>query len=122
MQKLTRRFTCHVGRAWGGVPLFDGRGRASRVECPVPVVLSEWGDAEGRDYVMVVNNSQSENGEVRVWIRGRRPRVAQIGWEGAETLYGAPDGRATMQGTDFVRFCHWLAPGQMELLRVEDGD
>ncbi len=68
---------------------------------------------------MVVNNSQSDSTQAEIWVRGDHPKLHQVGWMGEETLLSGGDGWQATGGTDYVVARPWLAPGQMELYRVE---
>jgi len=114
--------TRSVGRAWGGYPLLDGRDRVIRADSKfgTGLILSEFKHKDGNDYVMVVNNSQTESTQIDLWVRGRQPRLYRVGWEAREDLITCGDGWNVERGEDFVVIHPWLAPGQMELYRVED--
>jgi len=62
---------------------------------------------------MMVNNSQTDNTYATIQVRGRRPRLHQVGWLHKET----PVGRTEV---DFAVAAEWLAPGQMVLYRVQN--
>jgi hypothetical protein len=74
------------------------------------------------DYVMVVNNSQTEPAQAELTVRGREPKLHRVGWmnEEAEVLRG--DGWQAAFAADSVAVRPWLAPGQMELYRAEMRD
>ena len=115
----------HVGRAFGGFPLFDGSmpgSRVSRAEGShdVPLIVSEYRHADGGEYVSVVNNSQTDCGIGTLWLRGRRPALRRVVWGGGEEPVKGGDGWKASQGADYVTVRPWLAPGQMELYRVVD--
>lgn len=81
---LTLRKVSHVGIAWGGVPLFDGGGLISRAQSShdIPLIVSEFTHANGSNYVMVVNNSQSDSTQAEIWVRGDPSEVAPRGLDG----------------------------------------
>lgn len=118
---LTLQNVYHTGEVWGGFPELKDQSRLVRgTEGPLPLIVSEFKDAQGRDYVAVVNNSQSENDQAVIAWRERR-KVIRIGWEGAEeeaTPYlrdWRDRGKADLEPLTGP----WLAPGQMELYRLE---
>lgn len=119
MRELSLVRAQHFGKQYGGVSALDGVGRIVRAESAVPLVLSEFKHKNGSPYVMVVNNSQTKSFEAKVWMRGRRPVLHHVGWQGKEERLG-PEQMGGWQGEDFIRIKHWLSPGQMELYRLEE--
>ena len=119
VKRLTLQDVRHVGTTYGGVAGFDGSGLVSRAESATPLIVSEFRDAKKRDYVMIVNNSQTESTQAAIWVRGERPRLHRVGWRAEEHEVSRGDGWTAMSGADFVTVRPWLAPGQMELYRVE---
>jgi len=115
VSQMTLRKVSHVGEAWGGFPLFDGTGHVSRARSAhgTPLIVSEFKHENGSDYVAVVNNSQTENTMAELWVRGRGVRLVRTGWMGEEV--DATD----QSGEDYATAKHWLAPGQMELYRIQ---
>ncbi|NLX07798.1 MAG: hypothetical protein GXY33_21880 [Phycisphaerae bacterium] len=125
LAKLTLRHVAHVGRAWGGWPLFDGQdGRVSQAKSlhGTDLIVSQFTDAQGADYVAVVNNSQTDSTEAQIRFRARRPRVWHVGWLGQQTPLHENVAERWMLGVDYMVVRHWLAPGQMELFKVADGE
>jgi len=105
----------HAGRAWGGFPLLDGRGRVAAANADQPLVVSEFEDRRKQCYVAVVNNSQTQSTLATLAVAGKKPALQRIGWQGAES---EPEQH---RGNDFCRVQAWLAPGQMELYRIREG-
>jgi len=121
VQNLTLQNVYHYGRVWGGFPELGGRSRfLKRIEGKLPVILSEFKDPDGRDYVAVVNNSQEDSDQAVLRWRGS-PTILSVGCHGAEA--GPPTARRDDEGRDSetgdLITGPWLAPGQMELYRVE---
>ena len=82
------------------------------------VLISEFKDADGRDYVAIVNRSLTGSGQAIIRWHGK-PKVFCVGWEGE----GKGEVRAFFDD-DWPENPHletgpWLAPGQMELYRIE---
>lgn len=117
---LVLRQVRHVGHAWGGYAAFDGVGRVREAHADTDLILSEFTDPQGRPYLAVVNNSQTESTQPQLTIRGVRPQLYRVGWRGVEQLQTNVDGWSFQQGEDFVRVRPWLAPGQLELYRIAD--
>jgi hypothetical protein len=90
-------------------------------EAEAPLIVSEFEHEHGGEYVMVVNNSQRLNTQVRLIVRGRRPVLHRIGWMAEEASQGGGgQGWTPHEGADYFETQPWLAPGQAELYRVED--
>ena len=122
LQGCALRRVSHFGRGWGGWPMFDGGGRVAKAvsSSETPLVFSEFVHANGAEYLAVVNNSQRESTRAELIVRGRRPNLHHVGWKQAEHPLVDADGRGAEHGEDYVKFRCWLAPGQMELYRIEE--
>ncbi|HDZ21502.1 hypothetical protein LCGC14_0124460 [marine sediment metagenome] len=122
LMKLTfqKAFFCLGGGPTGGYPttidseLVKGvRVRDDKFE----VLISEFKDADGRDYVAIVNRSLTGSGQAILRWHGK-PKVFHVGWEGKQSEVRAffdddwPE-------NPYLETGPWLAPGQMELYRVE---
>jgi hypothetical protein len=107
-----------VGETYGGWPgdKIDSR-LVKGAQAKYPVILSEFKDAAGNNYLCVVNNSQTVSGQAVVTVQGK-PKLHRVGWESKDSearLWfddANPSNPATIVGP-------WLAPGQMELYRLE---
>jgi len=123
VKELTLRSVSHAGRAWGGFKLFAGSGRVSRAQSHhgTPLIVSEFRHTSGSEYVMLVNNSQTESTQAEVWMRGSKPVLHRVGWGAAEATAAGGEGWQGAAGEDFTVAHPWLAPGQMELYRIADG-
>ena len=110
----------HVGEVWGGYPeLKDNSKFVRNTEGVLPLIVSEFKDDQGRDYVAVVNNSQTESAQAIICWRGT-PNLYRVDWEATEVSAGAYVHDEIDRGkpTNDVMTGPWLAPGQMELYRV----
>lgn len=116
-------YSSHVGKCWGGWPAFDGSGLVAKATSSVgtDLIISEFKHQNGSDYLAVVNNSQKESTSAELVVRGNKPNLHRVGWEAKETALVDSTGRGAEQGTDYIKLNRWLAPGQMELFRVENG-
>lgn len=82
-----------------------------------PLLVSEFKDAAGRDYVAVLANTLTGYGQVVITWHGQ-PKVMKVGWEGTEVEYRRyfddawPENPAKQTGP-------WMGPGQVVLYRVE---
>ncbi len=85
-----------------------------------PAIVSEFKDEAGRDYVAIVNNSPTKAGHGLIAWHGK-PRIFVQHLDGEEHEHRPyfddawPENPAIQSGP-------WLAPGQMELYRIEPGD
>jgi hypothetical protein len=89
---------------------------AVRTDANRPVIVSRFADKQGRPWIAVVNNSTEESTHATLVFRGANTTAYQHAWSGDEVQTGtqpAPD------VPDCVTVSHWLAPGQMEVYRVQ---
>jgi hypothetical protein len=125
VRKLSLRKVMHVGKSWGGVPLFapDELVASARSTYGNSLIVSELRDPAGRDYVMVVNNSPFESDQAELVLTGRRPEVYRVDWMAKEEHLTKGDRFSGIPryGEDFAVLRPNLCPGQMELYRVEAG-
>ena len=56
--------------------------------------------------------------QAEIWVRGDHPKLHHVGWMAEERNPGGVGWQA-VGGEDYVIARPWLAPGQMELYRVE---
>jgi hypothetical protein len=113
----------HVGHAWGGFPAFEPTELVAAAKSlhGTDLVVSEFADAAGCSYVVVVNNSQTESTQAELVFRGTATKLWRIGWEAKEEPVAGGDGWKAAASAEGVRIRPWLAPGQLELYRVESG-
>jgi len=109
-------------KAWGGGETFTPNGLVSRVLPDVeghPVLIGEFTDIEGRRYIMLVNNSLTDNANVGITFPGKDVRVFSWNWSGNEYegLSYCASGQSRDENGLTIR--HWLAPGQEAVYRVE---
>ncbi len=116
LRQAKLRRVSHVGQAWGGTALFDGQGivQSARSLYDVPLIVSEFQHPDGSDYVLVVNNATTGFNQAELSVQARD--LHHVGWDGEENL---PMGPGKEKEGDLVTVTPWLAPGQMELWRVE---
>ena len=118
MPKLKLQAAYHLGKVYGGYPEFKGSRLIRMAASDIPLIISEFKDAEGHDYIAVVNNSQCDNGFVAITLVGS-PRVSQAGWDGWDgamnhTRLAGPDAA----NPNDLRIGHAMYPGQMEVWRL----
>lgn len=122
LMDLDLRSVRHVGRDWGGFPSFNGRDPVFHANSKfgTDLILSDFRHKNGNPYFAVVNNSQTDSTQAEIRIRGRRPQLHRVGWQAKEIPVTCNDDSAALHGEDFVVIHPWLAPGQMELYRIEN--
>lgn len=108
---------------FGGGKPFTPNGLVSRIATDVsghPVLLGEFADAAGRRYVMLVNNSMTDDVFVTVTFPGKDVRVFSWNWGGAE-YEGAAYSAINQSPVDEngLSIQHSLAPGQEAVYRVQ---
>jgi len=84
-----------------------------------PVVVSEFVDAQGGRYAMLVNNSTTESVNVGLTFPGADVRVFSWNWSGQEVEGGAYCASGPTRDENGLSIRHWLAPGQEAVYRVE---
>lgn len=125
MCSLRLKQSFHFVKAYGGYPLFQENAhpvlRRVWSEHRVPGVVSFFEDEAGREYIAVVNNSPFESDLFKLALPAHTKHVYNVRLNGKDEK-------------DMRRFHHdaffheddievqagvWLAPGQMELFRIE---
>ena len=125
MMSLRLKECWHVVKAYGGYRLFPENThpllRRVFSDHRVPGIVSFFADDAGREYIALVNNSQTESDLFKLAVAPDAGRVLNV----------RKNGR---QEQDMKRFHHdafyresdveiqagvWLAPGQMEIFRIE---
>lgn len=114
----------HLGRAWGGFPLFkDGDSdillHAETIH-GIDGIISFFKDEEGTDYIAVVNNSKDKSGQIALMFPksiGRLVR-ARIPGGAKDVLRNNYDEGLDDLGEKY-QFYPWLAPGQLNLYKIE---
>lgn len=113
---------CHAGKSWGPWPKFDGTGLVAKANSSTgtPLIISQFKHAGGADYLAVVNNSQTQSTHAELVVMGNQPNLHRVGWQARETPLFDSTGQGAEHGSDYIKVSRWLAPGQMELLRIEN--
>ena len=119
--KLQFQKAYHIGNErLGGYPNTIDSELVKKVEARTmdfPLMVSEFKDPTGRDYVMLLANTKTGYGQVVITWHGQ-PKVLKISWEGKESEYRRyfddnwPENPAKQTGP-------WMGPGQVVLYRVE---
>ncbi len=83
-------------------------------DAPEEVLLGEFIDADGNEYVMIVNASQTEELRVRVEVPGPAEAIHAKGWHGGWNRIWS---LAELESGNLA-WDDWLSPGQELLLRL----
>jgi len=86
------------------------------------LLIGEFADLQGRRYVMVVNNSTTDNAHVILTFRDRKTQVHSWDWEGREEEGPAHPVRGHERRKTGYVVGYWLAPGQELVQRVESDE
>lgn len=123
MMSLTHRGSWHLGRAYGGWPLWGGDAhplvRDFTSKHGLYGVFSRFTDADGREYVAILNNDQRESGMFTLELAPSVKRIWRICFGGVEHDVATDHWDAKYAVTDHITSGTWLAPGQMEIYRLE---
>jgi hypothetical protein len=87
----------------------------------VPTLVSEFVDAQGRNYVMLVNLSMTQSHQVGLTLAGKGARAFSWDWGGHEYEGAAYCECGTSRDDGVLTLRHFLAPGQEAVYRVEPG-
>lgn len=114
----------HVGKAFGGYSLFEENSRGdilSAEACQgISGIISFFKDEQGADYIAIVNTSKTESGQIALKISDNVKAFLRQGsaFANADALKYFHDEGLT-RGENFSVFTPWLAPGQMNLYRIQ---
>ena len=102
--------------------MFTPNGLVSRISPNIkdhPILLGEFTDAAGRRYVMIVNNSMTDDANVGITFLGKDVRVFSWNWSGKEYEGGAYSAIPPSRSETELTIRHFLAPGQEAVYRVQ---
>ena len=123
LSQLTLDRSYHVGKAYGGYPIFE-KGADPLVASlsgsdHAPLMLSVFRDKESREYCCVVNLSQKLNTFFQLDVRGENAQAYRYDFGGGTPLVTAQQDSSYHTGDGVISIGSWLAPGQMEIYRIE---
>ena len=142
LSRVLRRFNFHYGelltqlrfqasyhfeRCFGGFPAFQDRRDPliwqATSDHHVPGILSCFTDGAGRRYVMLVNNSPFESDRFIMILSPALSRVLLLRQNGRqeENMKESHWDAYYKETEQDIRAGVWLAPGQFELFRLEEG-
>lgn len=109
----------HVHKAYGGMPLFKSHGKVMEIhsEKNIPLIFSEFKDANDDLYWVIVNNSMTACAQANMrFISGTQVEKCNFGnMFGTVPVYSDPLDQQSGRDCETVKL--WLAPGQLVLLR-----
>lgn len=122
IQDLELKRVSHFKKSWGGVKKFDGKsGRVNEIVCETPLIISEFIHKNSNDeYVMVVNNSVTDNCQPSIKISRKNIKLYHIRWEQREDPMEPGRKNFAIIKKNSITIKPWLAPGQMELYKIEN--
>ena len=128
LMKMHIKDAFFIKRRYGGFPLFPeaGYGSVRRAYCPdtffgcydiegIPGIVSFFEGDDGCEYIAVVNNTFDEPGAIILEFNKDVKKVEYIYHNGDKTMPLLLEGSSHL---DYLKEEIWLAPGQMEILRV----
>ena len=129
MMKLRHDETFFITKRYGGYPAYPDNGyslvkRAYSSDtffgyydkAPTPGIVSFFKDEDGFEYVAVMNNSRTEAGSITLEFDKATKKVEYVYYNGEQTRGLLLEGTANL---DYIKEEIWLAPGQMEILRIQ---
>lgn len=125
MSALTHKETYHTHKAYGEYELFHENAHATiktmESQHNVPGIISFFEDENGKEYIAIVNNSPFESDLFTLSISKQVSRVFLIHQNGEyEEDMRISHHDAIFEETDSsIRAGVYLAPGQMEIFRLE---
>ena len=129
IMKLHHDTTYFITKRFGGYPGFPEEGHSlvkKSYSCdtffgyydkaPTPGIVSFFKGEDGYEYVAVMNNSRTEAGSITLEFDKATKKVEMIYHNGemAKNI-----GLKSAEGTDYYQSEIWLAPAQMEILRIQ---
>ncbi len=92
----------------------DGLLKAVGTRDKTPLIVSRFHDKQDRSYVAMVNNTTDQNTVGHLTFHGGKTSLRHLVWGPTEVKP-----RNLRVGENDITTWHWLAPGQMEVYRVE---
>lgn len=109
-----------TGQAYGGGEMFSPDDTlAAVVPDTVPALVSEFVDAQGRRYVMLVNLSMTQSHQIGLTFARKDARAFSWDWGGHEYEGAAYCECGTTRDDNGLTIRHFLAPGQEAVYRVQ---
>lgn len=129
IMKMHHDTTFFITRRYGGYPAFpdEGYSLVKRVyskdtffgcydKDPIPGIVSFFKDEEGYEYVAIMNNSRTEPGDLTLEFDKKIKKAEYVYFNGKQ-LNGVS--MEEIPGRDCYEAEIWLAPGQMEIIRIQ---
>ena len=124
--KISRSLTVsgkkiHVGKAYGGMPLFEPFDCITEIESrdDLPLIASSYRDSEGGKYFSICNNSSRKVASVTLRIKDEAviERCYYSNRFGAPSSLTDPVGELYNKGVNTKTYTFFLSPGQIVLYR-----
>ena len=121
MNRLALQKVYHIGQAYGGFELFCGDEEVALTGGPQKMIMSYFSDEDDPTwkYILLVNNSCTENVNYTLTLRGADVQAEQLTHNDIwRPMCGAlHDDGEVIRTQDTLQLPHWYAPGQAILYR-----
>lgn len=117
---LTPEKVYHIGHAFGGFELFSGDEEVAWHPGDEDMILSYFRGEDGLRYIMVVNNSCTENVLYTLAVRGKETQAELLDHDGVWLPMNSflHDDGMVQRTEEELLLPHWYAPGQALLYRI----
>ena len=126
MMRLTHRGSWHLGRVYGGWQEWNNNAHPFVTDFisnhSLPGVFSRFTDDNDQEYIAILNNDQRESGMFHLIFTPKVKRIWRICFGGVEHDVATDHWDANYRkdsSDDHIISGTWLAPGQMEIYRLE---
>ncbi len=123
MATLKHRKTWHFYKSYGEYPMYSDGGIQNLMCCEsehkIPGIVSSFSDEAGNEYIVLVNNSKTESDLFSLTFKGKLCRCDRYWDYGIVDFLSYHHDALFEASSDTTTVGFYLAPGQMELLRVD---
>ena len=132
LMKLHIKESFFITKRYGGFPAFPEGGYCGikKAYCntdffgcyefdPIPGIVSVFDGEDGYKYVAVVNNNRKDAGNITLEFDSTVKDIKYVYYNGNQLNGCTGNGWSNKKDANCIREEIWLAPGQMEILRIE---
>lgn len=109
----------HVGKAYGGMPLFEPFDNIVDIKGNNPLIISSFYNENGERFYVICNNSPEKSDHITLKTKGDVKLTRCVYGNKFEEIKMASDAVADLQKIPDQSIGFWVAPGQMLLLKEE---